>query len=274
MAMNLRLVSSIEHRESNGTRRIRPRFWLVAIGLTVATVSGCGASPRIANLPGYSHGMLHRKTLLLLPLATSNEMGDDRSGVVLRNVSVRDAYDAVCKHAKQSLRDVVVECAQDPGAVGAVTLMRSVLASFAHDEPVSKDTCTALAKSTGASFALLFRPEGVEAAHSDASRGPVVHVTQTHLHNVSPVANAIGNGMGNFLGTLITMGVFSVTGGPSASSSRTYAVSAALLNLSTGSPTTIGAFAATATREGDVYPEPAPILTKAMVELADAIVDQ
>jgi hypothetical protein len=137
-----------------------------ALHLTFLLAS-CRPGPQIWTSPAYQPQALH--TILLVPLATSSELGDQRTGVILSNPTRWTASTRACTYLASSWHDGSILCLDIPNIVDNPTLSR-VEYSFALDQPITGDTWHALQASTGADAALLFRPEGADSAQDVSHR--------------------------------------------------------------------------------------------------------
>lgn len=120
----------------------------------------CSAGPRIWTFAGYK-GRVSR-TVLIVPLATSSELGDQRTGVILSDSSRLTASLRSCKYLAESWRDGRIACSD---AFAEDSALSQVEQRFALDQPITSAIWMALRQRTGADTALLFRPESASASH-------------------------------------------------------------------------------------------------------------
>lgn len=244
---------------------------LILAGLLSA--AGCASGPQVESTSRYRAGMLRREGLLILPIATSSELGDKRSGIVLRDESVINAYKVACEQAREAFTDVVVHCVYDPSVRQTRPAMRALMLDFALDRPTKGPVLTQLSSLADVRYVLLFRPEGVRAAKT----GPAG--TQRSLDDgagvvAAPAAASVGQAAVH--GAIQGFGAAMLGAIPAdrGSTSRGYTISAVIVDLKNGSALRYGVHSAEATEAGVRYPEPAPILAQAMGELAEALVDE
>lgn len=129
--------------------------------------TSCGASPRIWTSPEYQPHALGG--ILVAPLATSGELGDLRTGVILSDATRWTANAQACTNLAASLPDRHVVCLDIPTLARHPALSR-IEHSFALDEPIATDTWWALRSSSGADLALLFRPENANSSQDVSHR--------------------------------------------------------------------------------------------------------
>jgi hypothetical protein len=241
--------------------------WLALVSVLMVS---CAAAPSVMSAPGFKVRALRRAPVLIMPLATSSELGDDRTGVVLRNQSLLDAYKSMCEHAREDLTVIQVQCAYDASAAARPS-MRALMLDFAHDRPPARTTLAALNATSGVRYVLLFRPESVDATRSQTAPDAYLQAVATTPAQDPTFASALGQSIGYGLGQLVASALGVPAGG--VVTSRRYTVSAVLLDLVQGTAARFGAHSARGVKQGESYPEPAPILAEAMYELADAIIE-
>lgn len=242
-----------------------------------AHIGGCKASAAVQKRPGFEVSELREKQIVLMPLAITSDLGDDRTGIVLDYGSVRDSGMAACEHARESFAHVTIKCFHDRSLIASRPVLNDLLLRFARNQPIPAQTCQALSKGSGAAFALLFRPERVTATREGATGGaPNSHdvpLSQSYNPNASWTANVAGNAIGNMLGGLLVLALTGDGGAGRTTTTRSYAVSAILVDLRSCEAVAAGARVSTGKRASEEHPAPAPILTEAMTALSSAIID-
>lgn len=99
---------------------------MVVFAVLLCSVSLGGASaPSVKDGTRYRPGALPHQALLILPLATSSELRDDRRGIVLRNDSLIRSYKAMCEKTRELLGGPRVQCAYDQTAVRGLPELRA-----------------------------------------------------------------------------------------------------------------------------------------------------
>lgn len=123
---------------------------------------------------GFSSADLEGQRVLLLPVAVTDELGDDRTGIVLDRSSRHDAARLACRSAPDIRKDIPIVCFDDPAIAASSAAQREVYTQFARDVPITPEHWRAVGRATGTRFALLFRPEDVRASQTVTRplRGP------------------------------------------------------------------------------------------------------
>jgi hypothetical protein len=140
----------------------------------LSTLAACGSRLRcFTSVSGFTKAELTNQPVLLVPIAVTDELGDDRTGIVIDRDSRHQAAKLACSAATAIRDDVRIVCFDDPAAIASSDLPE-VNKRFARDVAIPLDRWHGLARTTGARFALLFRPEEVNASRS------VTKVRQLH----------------------------------------------------------------------------------------------
>jgi hypothetical protein len=243
---------------------------VAGIGGVVAglLLMGCGASPQIKATPSYQDGALTRGRVLFLPLAVSQALGDQRTGIILSDETRATASEAACGHLSAANEPVVV--CWGPEKAAAEPAFAQVQSMFALDQPVPASTWESLRRTSGATHAILFRPESV---------GSSREVSQSEQLG-SPLLVVGGGGLA--AASLLVSGLAAANNTHTVTTNETeltYTVSAALVDLRTGQLLKVGLHSGSASRTvkhnlGFAEPPPAaPILEEAMTELGEAVLD-
>ena len=77
----------------------------VVMGLLLTS---CGASPQIKATPHYRDGALERGRVLFLPLAVSQALGDQRTGIILSDETRAIASEGPCPATREN-RGIVLD---------------------------------------------------------------------------------------------------------------------------------------------------------------------
>jgi hypothetical protein len=118
----------------------------------------------VRSAPGFTGAELDRQTVLLLPIAVTDDYGDERTGIVLDHESREQAARLACRSGAGLRADVRIVCFDEPSVAPSSSDLRDISTQFAKAAPISADSSRKIARVTGARFALLFRPESVSAS--------------------------------------------------------------------------------------------------------------
>jgi hypothetical protein len=232
-------------------------------------LTGCGASPLIKATAHYREGALTQGRVLFVPLAVSQALGDRRTGIILSDETRALASDAACARLSSAGDDPAVVCWNQERAATEPTFAQ-VQSMFALDEPVPMNAWQSLRQSSGATHAVLFRPEAV---------GSSREVSQTERLG-SPIV-AVGFG-GLAATSLLVSSLIAANNTRVETTNETelsYTVSASLVDLRTGKLLKVGLHSGSASRKvtrnlGFAEPPPAaPILEEVMSELGEVVLD-
>jgi len=148
--------------------------------LCTTLVLDCARATNIRSAPGFSGVQLENQPLLLLPVAVTDDFGDERTGIVLDRQSREDAAKLACRSAPEIRDDIKIVCFDDPSIADSAVVLREVSTEFARDAPISAERWHQIARVTGARFALLFRPEGVSGSLkvSPVPKPPLTQMTR------------------------------------------------------------------------------------------------
>jgi hypothetical protein len=237
---------------------------------TCALLMGCGASPQVKATADYREGALTRGRVLFVPLAVSEALGDRRTGIILSDETRALASDAACAHlsAVSAAPSVVCWGADRATREPAFGQLQSL---FALDETVPMDTWQNVSRASGATHALLFRPEAVGSSRE-----------VTRVERASSPVVILGTGGGLTAATLLVSGLVAANNMQVETSNETelrYTVSASLVDLRTGKLLKVGVHSGSASRTvkhnlGFAEPPPAaPILEGVMTELGKEVLD-
>jgi hypothetical protein len=236
--------------------------------VTSLLLSGCGASPQIKATPHYQEGALTSGRVLFLPLAVSQALGDQRTGIILSDETRAMASEAACGRLSAANDPAVLCWSQEKGA--AEPAFMQIQSKFALDEPVPANVWESLRQTSGATHAILFRPESVgssrEVSQTERLRSPIVIIGVGELAATSLLVSGLAGASTTRLET-------------TNETELTYTVSAALVDLRTGKLLKVGLHSGSGSRTvtrnlGFAEPPPAaPILEEAMTELGEAVLD-
>jgi hypothetical protein len=212
-------------------------------------------------MPDYRKGSLEGKSVLLVPLAVSDPLGDERTGIVLSDAARLQASAAACQRIAQDRDDGKVVCGE--GSKSPVVAELELL--FATDQRIPSGVWARLRREYGVEYALLFRPESVV---SSQQTGRLGHVSKTSPEK--PLATAI-----------VVSSLF-------ANQDRTttvnhtevnYTLSASLVHATDGKLLKVGVHAGSTSRFVEHYegtaeaPSVEPLLESIMVDLTEELLD-
>lgn len=242
---------------------------LVAVALAGVATVGCGAAPRVKATPDFHEGALQHGKVLFVPLAVSEELGDERTGIVLSDATRALASETACENVHESLSDPALVCLNQERA-GALPAYAQVQLLFARDQPIPADVWQALRQASGARHALLFRPEAVsssqEVSRKQVSGSPLLFLGSGTLLATTALVSGI----------VATQTVRTET---SNDTELTYVVSASLVDMQSGKLLKVGVHSGSDSRSvkhnlGFAEPPPAaPILEKIMTRLGETLLD-
>jgi hypothetical protein len=242
------------------------RFGLLACWMLTAC-----AGPQVQPTKHYTGEMLTGKRVVFVPLAVSDPLGDERTGIMLSDTTRSVASAGACQELSQSWDDGTLLCVREESGKRAPELVE-MERLFAGDKPIPRSAMTALREKSKARYALLFRPESVSSSH-EVSRELDFHTTPLYAGAGVPV-----------LGT--TMIVAAMVGADTAhhktvsDTELSYTLSASLVDLDTGTLLKVGVFSGSASRTEErslgfaETPPAAPILQKIMIALGDEVLDE
>jgi hypothetical protein len=130
------------------------------VRITVLALSGlvaCGGGPQVRATPDYVPKALVGHRVVLVSLAMSDDLGDQRTGIVLSGETRRLASANACSTLAKGSHERSVVCPESATS----KVLGEIQKKFALDEPVSVELWSALREELHADYALLFRPESV-----------------------------------------------------------------------------------------------------------------
>jgi hypothetical protein len=240
---------------------------LAAVALA-GLVAACGVSPEVKSTANYRPETFEDRPVVLLPIAVSDPLGDERTGVVLSDGTRQHASEVACKAAQEEHRAGRISC-PDQVARSSDALQR-VERSFALDEPIKREDLAELSALSGAEYALLFRPEGVHSTRK---------VTRSERYDAFG-AGAGPPGVALATSALLTGMTLRKVTRTKNGTQVTYVLSASLIELKTGKLLKVGLHSGVAGRtvkrnlgygEG---PPMSPLLQEILVELTDAVLEE
>ncbi len=230
------------------------------LGGTLLAVVGCGG-PQIRATPDYHEHELAGAKVLFVPLSVTNELGDDRTGIILSDETRRLSGTGACRRTAEDWHDGRVVCF-DQGPLAKSAELGELEKRFATDQPIPADLWRRLRELSGADHALMFRPESVSSSH-DVSQDKSSHPDL---------------GMVLLTGVIVASLVGShETKKTSASTEIEYTLSASLVDMRTGKLLKVGVDSGSGSRRekrslGYAEAPPAvPILESIMLELGDQV---
>lgn len=132
--------------------------------------------------------------VLFVPLAVSDDLGDQRTGLVLSR-GTRDLASAnACSRVSKTWSDGTIACPTHGTSAQSVDVVETQR-RFALDEPITGELWERLRSSFHADYALLFRPESVsstnEVSRKYATKDERMSLLMTEAIRVSPLAALI-----------------------------------------------------------------------------------
>jgi hypothetical protein len=180
----------------------------------------CASGAKIRSVPNFSGASLNSRALLILPIAVTDDFGDERTGIVLDHQSREQATKQACDSASHIRGDINVVCFDRPELANSSGFLKELLLEYARDKAIPAGRWRELEQRTGASFVLLFRPEGVRASQAVSKGSKGVGPFFIPLSSVAPIPGVITPPMES-----VGPKVDSVT------TSRTYTLSSFLVDL-------------------------------------------
>jgi hypothetical protein len=257
-------VRQVEH--SRGVSRPNSAWtWLVCSSVMAAA---CGGGPQVQSTPNFRDDALKGSRVLFVPLAVSDDLGDKRTGIILSERTRAYASAAACAELAESWNDGSVVCL-DARKAAEIPALGQLARHFALDEPVPEEVWRNVRDASGASHAVLFRPESVASSRDTGYelKGPL-----TPLVHGGPM--------------LATSALVAVIVGASTwkqvrvnNTELTYTVSASLVDMRSGKLLRVGVHSGsdshtTARDRGFAEAPPAaPILEEIMSGLGESVLD-
>jgi hypothetical protein len=249
-------------RSARSLGRRAPRMSALRCGplLFALLTTHCAAGASIRSAPNFSGVQLRRQSVLILPIAVSDDFGDERTGIILDRGTREEATRLACGSASAIRDDIVVTCFDDPIVAHSIPVSNDILSQFARDQPIASARWQELAQNTGARFAVLFRPENVTASHQVSS-------------GISPAAAWTGALLlGQPLVSAMS-GTSAMRGGPQHSATRGYTVSAVLVDLRGLMVVRAGSKSGEASNAGTEASNAGPLLRDIMNDLLKGLLD-
>jgi hypothetical protein len=158
------MLSYLRGRAGRAAAVAGPRFAFLSLALPLA--AACGPRAVFNSAPTFHGDTLRSQRVLVLPVAVSSDYTDDRTGMSLDGTTRTEATQRACRSAPRG--GAIVTCFDDPSVASAAALSEVIMSAFAHDQPVAAFRWTELGQKTGASFAVLFRPESQSAVYHES----------------------------------------------------------------------------------------------------------
>jgi len=217
------------------------RWWLALVW-----VVSCGGAPQVR--------------------ATANELEDARTGIVLSDQTRTEASDASCKEMVDNSGSEHIVCV-DRQMKARSPAFSELERLFALDQPIPADVWRSVRESSGATQALLFRPESVSSSHE--------------------VTKELKGSSGGLVGGGVLLATSAIVSGivaaktihevPVSNTEVSYTVSASLVDMRSGRLLKVGVHTRSDSRkvernQGFAEPPPvAPLLEKIMLELGEEV---
>jgi hypothetical protein len=135
--------------------------WLSAFASLL--LLGCVQQGKIDDASDDDADLFRGRVVMVLPLATSGELGDERTGIILTDVARFTASAASCEHLVKRIPEVRIVCVNAELSRSEPSLAE-LETQFALDKSLKPETLTAVQQRFKADFVLLFRPEAVNSS--------------------------------------------------------------------------------------------------------------
>jgi hypothetical protein len=231
--------------------------------------AACGGGPQIQTTTNYRPEAFRGAKVLVIPLAVSDDLGDERTGIVLSKSARTLASEAACSELLDASSDARIVCFSE-SRVARVPALAELELLFALDKPIPASVWQALREASGANHALLFRPEDVASSRE----------TTTKLKGSTGALI----GTGPLLATSAVVSAFvaanTLREEAEHSTELSYIVSASLVDMQTGKLLKVGVHSDSESRTETrnlgyaEAPPAAPLLEKIMVELGAEVLDE
>lgn len=246
------------------------------MGAAVAiAVAACGGGPQIKITPDYQSKACAGQRVLLVPLAVSDDLGDQRTGIVLSEDTRRAASEGACTKLAHEWERGTLVCPPLAPATKPSTL-NDLERAFALGAAIPPALWQSLRGSFHADYALLFRPENVSSDNQVERSGPSKEYPAARVG----VAAALSPGM--LVGALFGVAATSDRKPEAHTKNRTelnYTVSATLLDMRTRKVLKVGLNQGSAAQTVDrnlgyaEAPPVVPLLEKIMVPLGEQMLE-
>jgi hypothetical protein len=243
-------------------RRWRPTMLMSCAALML----GCGAGPQVQETTSYRADTLRNARILFVPLAVSDELGDERTGVILSDQARSLASEDACKAMQDALSAEQVVCL-DQHAFERSPAFAELARLFALDRPIPASVWQSAREASGAKHALLFRPESVVSSRDVSHR----------LEGSSGAQFGTGMTLGTTMIVSALIGASTIHESTVSKTELGYTVSASLVDMQSGALLRVGVHSASDSRKerrnlGFAEPPPAaPLLERIMVALGEKI---
>jgi hypothetical protein len=235
---------------------------------TAALLLGCGAGPQVQATGAYRADALQNTRILFVPLAVSDELGDERTGVILsdqaRSIASEEACKAMQEESSASAEQVVCldqHTFEHSPALGELERL------FARDQPIPASVWQSVRQASGAKHALLFRPESVSSSRDVSHR----------LEGSSGAQFGTGTLLATTIIASVLVGASTIHKSTVSKTELGYTVSASLVDMQSGALLKVGVHSASDSRKerrnlGFAEPPPAaPLLQRIMVALGEKL---
>lgn len=219
------------------------------LGLLCGALSACSVPAyrpttlEIKNTTQYRPGVLQNRKVAFLPLAVTDELGDQRSGLVLSKHTRTQSSKTACTTLADYWDDLTVVCLSEAD-IGS-SAVTEVQQRFALDQPFTLRVWQALREKSQAEYVLLVRPEGASSSQ-EVERRTIGRGTSVALGVGGGVASNVGSQAMQALGTsMLVAGLLSTPAIRRATVNTTdvtYTLSASLVDLRTGRLLRVGVY--------------------------------
>jgi len=231
--------------------------------------AGCGGGPQIKATSEYRAEALRGRRILLVPLAMSDELGDERTGIVLSVATRVEANKRACKEVAKDLEGYQVVCIDSEKSTRAEKLTE-LQRRFALEQPIAPTLLKGIASDFGADYALLFRPESVSSTHEVTRDKEFSEADQAASHVASGLLISPAGLLG--LGTVHRPRTTTTS-----DTELSYTISGTLLDMRSAKVLKVGVNSGSEEKSVDrnlgyaEAPPAAPLLAGIIVDLAEAL---
>jgi hypothetical protein len=187
---------------------------------------------RVKSTHDYRLGALQQRKVAFIPLATSDENQDQRSGLVLRKETRLTAGRNACSTVAADRDEMSIRCNNEQ--LWELPLVAEVQRRFALDQPIEMRMWQDLRAASNSDYLLIFRPESASSSRAARPHGVVVAGAGTPILATTAIVSLIVAADSK----VVTNNVAEVT----------YTVSASLVDLRTGRLLRVGVYSAS-----DIY---------------------
>lgn len=93
-------------------------------GFVLLASTHCGSHMAVRSAPGFAGGQLNHQTVLVLPIAVTDDFSDVRTGIALDQGTREDATRMACRSASEGEPDLILTCFNSPNVTTAKPRLR------------------------------------------------------------------------------------------------------------------------------------------------------